>query len=206
MNNIALLAKDILDDNEMELAMHLKSVLDDSTLDAASLILEIVPVFSDSSGTRTLEPDPIYRPLMYLEMYANGRDFRRVTRIFILNACWHIEGCLKWLMPHLSESGAVQGPFGPLVLALIKGGIVPFELGEQLMNFNKAAYVPAHHPSARYTAGSSLNESTFSVLEASLVFVMMRKSSMRLFDLMEARGVILPHGWKEHCWFQSSGC
>ena len=42
-----------------------------------------------------------------------------------------------------------------------------------------------------------LHVRTFSVQEAALAFVMMRNLSIQLFEVLETRGVILPHGWKD---------
>lgn len=192
---IASLASELLDAQEWKLATRLEVLLGDNRYDAASLVEEIIPIYYE--GNRTLDPDPIYRPFYYLHTYPDHLRFPELTRIFIENACWHLEGCLQWLTPSPPKYRGPTGPFGALLIGLYKAGVVPKGLAEDLMRFNKAVYVPAHHPSVLYMSRSSLDKSTFSVLEAAMVFVMMRKLSSQLFALLSQRGVRLPYGWKE---------
>ena len=193
---IEVLAGEMLDERELQLASHLSESLSDPKCDAASLVEDIVPVYSDESGKHTLDPDPIYRPFMYLHDYPDSKDFAKNTRIFILNACWHIEGCLAWLTPSPPRFRGPKGPFGKLVDTLKQEEVIPLQLADQLMKFNKAVYVPAHHPSSLYTPKSLTDERTFSIHDAALAFVMMRKLSMQLFQLLESKGINLPHKWK----------
>jgi len=185
----------MLDERELHLASHLSELLSNGKWDGASLVEDIVPVYSDESRKQTLEPDPIYRAFMYLHDYADSIDFAKNTRIFILNACWHIEGCLVCLTPSPPRFRGTKGPFGKLVNTL-KEEVLPLQLADQLMKFNKVVYVPAHHPSSQYVPKSLTDERTFSVHDAALAFVMMRKLSMQLFQLLESKGISLPHKWK----------
>lgn len=79
------MAHDLLNEEELVLAKHLEVLLSDNIYDAASLVEDIVPIFHE--GNRTLQPDPIYRPLMYLVNYADHLRFKDLTRIYIENAC-----------------------------------------------------------------------------------------------------------------------
>ena len=195
-SDIVLLAQELLDEQEWELARHLESLLTNNEMDASSLIEEIVPIYTTTCGTRTLEPDPIYRPFMYLVDYADNRRFSNNTRIFILNACWHLEGCLKYLATPPPKFRSTSGPFGELLVELKNAEVLPLKLFGELMKFNKTVYVPAHHPSVLFTPNSEIGRPTFSVLEAALSFFMMRKLSIPLFDLLKDRGVRL-NCWKD---------
>lgn len=194
-SDIEMLGQRYLDVRELQLAEKLSNLLADANYDAAALVSEIIPEYS--IGNSTIEPDMIYRSLMYLESYANSRNFARVTRIFILNACWHIEGCLVFLAGPPPESRSSNGPFGSLLYLLKKRGVISDRLALELKRFNDAVYIPAHHPNARFTPMSPIDRATFSILEAALTLMMMRKLSMQLFPLLLVRGVELPNKWKE---------
>ncbi len=194
-SRFADLASTLLDEKERKLAVLLGHLLSQIPYDASPLVVDIMPTYYE--GNQTLEPDPVYRPLMYLDSYGTGTDFARVTRIFIENTCWHIEGCLKVLADPHPRFRSFSGPFGPLVIALRNHKVIPPELAEQLLIFNKTIYVPAHHPSALYTPRSDLYRSSFTALEAAQSFVVMRKLSIPLFKLLAGSGVHLPHDWKD---------
>lgn len=194
-SDIEILAQSRLDTRELKLAEKLSNLLADTNYDASAMVREIIPEYS--IGNSTIEPDMIYRSLMYLEGYANSRNFARDTRIFILNACWHIEGCLVFLAGPPPDSRSPNGPFGRLLYLLKENGIIPQGLANDLKVFNEAVYIPAHHPNARFTPGSPIDRPTFSILEAALVLMVMRKLSIQLFTLLLGRGVELPNQWKE---------
>jgi hypothetical protein len=90
-----------------------------------------------------------------------------------------------------------QVPFGPLVYKLWKDGRITKELAGQLLKFNEVVNVPSKHQTVQDFLGLSLEERSFSVLDAALSFVMMRKLSMQLFAILKQNGVTLPGEWKE---------
>jgi hypothetical protein len=130
-------------------------------------------------------------------MYANSRHFKENTRIFLINACAHIEGCLLWLTKTPPRFRGSSVPFGGLVHELLKGKILSEELAKHLLRFNSLFNVPAKHMTAYFQPHSRIDERTFSCLDASFAFMIMRKLSIELFTILEKRGVCLPHGWKE---------
>lgn len=198
MNAIEEFARDFLDKKELELAEYLYRLLENPDyVYVIVLVTEILPTFSEKHDgySRTLEPDPIYRPLYYLQMYS--RFFKENTRIFLINASAHIEGCLLWLTITPPKYRHPPKPFGGLVHELFKEGILSEELAYQLRRFNSLFNVPAKHMTAHFQPHSRLDERTFSCLDASYAFMIMRKLSIELFKILETRGVRLPHGWKE---------
>jgi len=111
MNAIEEFAREFLDKKELELAAYLSRLLENPRcVYAGVLVSEILPAYSEKRGEsfRSLEPDPIYRPLYYLHMYANGRRFKENTRIFLDMAGSHLEGCLLWLT---KTPPPIQKPF-----------------------------------------------------------------------------------------------
>jgi hypothetical protein len=206
MNVIEQFAREYLDDKELKLALYLSRLLENPNYTYSGfLVAEILPIYHEKSGDheRTLEPDPIYRPLYYLHLYAGIRHFKENTRFFLNMTSAHLEGCLLWLTktPPRFRSGAK--PFGQLVYRLLQEGILHQELAHSLLKFNKWINIPSKHMSALYIPHSRVNERTFSCLDASLTFMVMRKLSIELFKLLTDRGVCLPHGWKEfdESWF-----
>jgi hypothetical protein len=200
MNPIDEFAREFLDKKELELSEYLSRLLENPKyVYAVVLVTEILPTFSEEHDgySRTLEPDPIYRPFYYLQMYANSQHFKENTRIFLINASGHIEGCLLWLTRTPPRFRGSSVPFGGLVHELLKEGILSGELAQQLLRFNSLFNVPAKHMTAYFQPHSRLDERTFSCLDASSGFMIMRKLSIELFKILEARGVRLPHGWKE---------
>lgn len=197
---VEFLARDILDERELRLATHLSILLGIAEQDAASLIEEILPTFSEKHGdtTRVLTPDPIYRPLYYVHSYAEQREFGRHTEAFIDDICNHLEGCLEWLTPHPPKSRHPSGPFGNLAVQLYKAGTLPRPSADQLARFSKAVNISSTKRfTALLAATSNPAVKTFSVVEAALAFVMMRKLSIQLFVVLKAKGVNLLQGWKE---------
>ena len=130
-------------------------------------------------------------------MYANSRHFKEDTRIFLINASAHLEGCLLWLTKTPPRFRGSSRPFGGLVHELLREGILSEELACQLLRFNSLFNVPAKHMTAFFQPHSRIDERTFSCLDASSGFLVMRKLSIELFKLLSTRGVFLPHGWKE---------
>jgi hypothetical protein len=78
---------------------------------------------------------------------------------------------------------------------LRKQGTLPETLTKDLMEFKSIANVPAKHI-VPTTVTPELDKRTFTVLDAGLAFVMMRKLSMQIFDILRSRGVAIPQGWK----------
>lgn len=187
----------MLDEEELVLAYHLSDILENDELDAGLFVATILPVYFEVEGdrARTLRPDPIYRPLYYVHVYADKQDFGGYSRIFMDMASAHIEGCLKWLTPNPPEYRSGGGPFGTLVVALHKAGILGAELSEYLRDFNASVNVPSKHFAADFLDRSYLDKRTFSVDDAALSLIMARKLSVQLFDLLVARGVSLPQLW-----------
>jgi hypothetical protein len=198
--DIIHLADSILDEKERELAEHLAKLLDNDRFDAASLIVEILLKYWREDNTeQTLEPREVYRPLYYLHGWGEfaERHFKRITRSYIEMAFQHLEGCLSWLSritPQVPRSLSSK-PFGVLVRGLEKSEALPSKLAEQLSAFNSIANVPAKHMKAALL-NSELDKRTFSVIDASLSLIIMRKLSMQMFQLLQAQRVVIPAMWK----------
>jgi hypothetical protein len=110
----------------------------------------------------------------------------------------HLEGCLSWLAENTPgfPPSLLGKPFGALVKELERLGALPSPLAKQLLDFNSFANVPARHMKAM-PLNSELDKRTFSLLDASLAFTMMRKLSMEMFDNLGRRGVTIPQGWRD---------
>ena len=200
MSSITFFAKRFLDGKELELGFYLSTILCNPKCNLAGILVsQILPMYWEKRGdtSYTLEPDPIYRPLYYVEMYANGRDFKENTRIFLDNAAGHIEGCLLWLTKTPPRFRGSPKPFGGLVYELFREGILEKELAEQLLAFNKLFNIPAKHMTAYYRPRSRLDERTFSCLDAALGLMVMRKLSIELFKILTERGISLPQSWPD---------
>ncbi len=198
MSAITDLANEMLDEKELKLADHLALLLADDRFDSGSFILTTIPMYWETVGdrSRSLEPDPIYRPLYYVHGYGGTRNFEEKTRVFIDNVSAHIEGCLLYLTPSPPRFRAPTRPFGGLVAQLKESGILSDELAGDLWKFNEVANVPSKHFGA-YTPTPWLDERTFSIKEAAYAFVMMRKLAIQLFALLKTNGADLPHYWPE---------
>jgi hypothetical protein len=196
---IESLSHKILDGRELQLASHLTKLLEDPVWDAASLIEDILPIYCEKKGESyyTLDPDPIYRPLYYLHIYADSRNFSNNTRIFLINTGAHLEGCVSWLTETRPKYRSSSLPLGKTVEYLSKNGILQASLAKNLLEFNKTINVPAKHFKVMFVPHSRLDKRTFRVLEAALGFMMMRKLSIELFALLGTSGVTLPQGWKD---------
>ena len=198
MTAISQLASEALDERELQIAEHLAYLLSDDRWDAASLIESIIPVYWEhvDDYDQTLDPDNVFRPLYYIHVKAtvNSEAFRKNTRSYMLFISGHIEGCLQQLMPIPRDDRKISKTFGPLVARLKKEGTLPVELAELLWKFNAAINVPSKHFGA-YIPTRRLRERTFSVIETAWAFVLMRKLSMQLFDLLQIRGRPLPKQW-----------
>jgi hypothetical protein len=200
MNAIEEFAREFLNRKELELAAYLSKLLrNPNCIYAGDLVSEILPTYSEKRGESyyTLEPDPIYRPLYYLHMYADTRHFKENTRIFLINASSHLEGCLLWLTKTPPKYRSPSKSFGPLVIGLCEEGILSKELADQLLKFNKLVNVPAKHMTAFFQPHSRIDERTFTCFDASLAFMAMRKLSIELFKILQIRGICLPQGWKK---------
>lgn len=108
----------------------------------------------------------------------------------------HIEGCLQNFLNPLDDYQPMSKVFGPLVARLKENRILPTDLAGVLWKFNKFINVPAKHFSA-YAPTNRLNERTFSALETVYAIVIMRNLSIKLFALLKANGVSLPHEWPD---------
>jgi hypothetical protein len=197
--NAIRLAQETLDDNELALAQFLSELLADPRCKFVYLLVgDILPVYSEKRGdsSYTLQPDPIYRPLYYIHSYSSMRTFERFSRGFVAMTGAHIEGCLLWLTKTPPKFRAPSKPFGNLVWMLFNEGILPETLSDKLLKFNQIANIPAKHFGA-FNTPRSIDERTFSIFEAALDFMIMRNLSMQLFDLLQARGVALPHVWNK---------
>lgn len=200
MSAIEEFASEFLDKKEIELAGNLSRLLENPRyVFVGVLVSEILPTYSEKRGesSYTLEPDPIYRPLYYLNMYADTRHFKENTRIFIDMAGAHLEGCLLWLTKNPPRFRSPSKSFGPLVYDLLKEGVLSEQLADKLLRFNKVAYIPAKHMTAFFEPHSRIDVRTFSSFDASLAFMAMRKLSIELFRILQTKGVFLPQGWKE---------
>jgi hypothetical protein len=94
----------------------------------------------------------------------------------------------------VSGQAESRRPFGPLVLALHKQGVLSEELATRLLAFNKTVNAPSKHFNAHFLP-SALDERTFSVPEAAYAFMMMRKLSIPLFALLEEKGIEMKADW-----------
>jgi hypothetical protein len=200
MSAIEEFAREFLDEKELELAVRLSRLLrNPNCVYAGVLVSEILPTYSEKCGEvyRTLEPDPIYRPLYYLHTYANTRNFKDNTRIFLNMASSHLEGCLLWLTKTPPRYRSSSKQFGSLVIGLLEEGILSKELADQLLKFNRLVNVPAKHMTAFFKPHSRIDERTFTCFDASLAFIAMRKLSIELFKMLQIRSICLPQGWKE---------
>jgi hypothetical protein len=130
-------------------------------------------------------------------MYANTRNFKDNTRIFLNNASSHLEGCLLWLAKTPPKYRSPSKPFGQLVLGLLEEGILSKVFADQLLRFNRLVNVPAKHMTAFFQPHSRIDERTFSCFDASLAFIVMRKLSIELFKILQKKGIRLPQGWRE---------
>jgi hypothetical protein len=122
-------------------------------------------------------------------MYSGLREFGRFTGVFLDMVCGHLEACLERLTPQSPpKSRHPTTPFGALASSLYRTGVIAQTLADRLYRFNKVVNVASGH---------SPNERRFSVSDAALAFVMMRKLSIQLFTALKARGVNLPTRWKD---------
>lgn len=191
---IELLAKRMLSDRELKLAVHLASLQEKPDYRATYLIRQIIPVYH--KNRQTLEPRAIYRLLYYVDSYSGGAHTRKLVRFFIHMMCLHIEECLEALHERIFPRPWHQ-PMGRLISDLNRRGIIPPELTAQLSDFNRVVFVPAKHYVYRENLPRSIDKRVFGVLDGTLAFVMMRKLSIQLFEIMRAQGIILPEGWKD---------
>ena len=196
--NIELLADDLLDQREIQLAEHLATLLDDDKIDSGSLIEDIIPIYWEKvdDRLRSLDPDAIYRPLYYIYSYGSLPDFRSRTRTYITFVSNHLEGCLINLTLSPPRYRGTRRPFGGLVNQLQTSGILSAELASQLLRFNALFNVPSKHFNA-YTPIHWLDERTFNVIETAYAFMLMRTLSIKLFVLLNANGITLPHDWPD---------
>jgi len=190
---------DFLSENERKLAAHIAGLFDAPEHDAVSLMTKILPgcwITRDCSEF-TIAPRDVYRALHYLHVSSRqAKSYGLDTRKWIWLTGQHLEGCLEYLttnVPGIKKS--LNRPFGPLVKGLEKEGVLPFPLAKQLLAFNSLANVPAKHITASPTV-YELNK-TFSVLDAATAFVVMRKLSIQLFEILRQRGITLPKRWIE---------
>ena len=198
MNNIELLASNLLAPKELELAKHLAILLGDNQYDVQSLVQEIIPIYWEHSGNIdvTLSPDSIYRSLYYIHTFCNRLDFKEITRDYVKRICSHLEACLLYLTLTPPSSRYLDGTFGSLIAPLNRAGKLTDTLAGNLRKFNEAVNISSKHPHT-YMPARKLNERTFSVLDAAYSLVIMRKLSKELFGILKSNGVLLPQDWPE---------
>ncbi|MFC1910828.1 hypothetical protein ACFLXC_06080 [Chloroflexota bacterium] len=198
MSEIEILAFDLLDQKELQLADNLAFLLGDDKWDAGPLVKEILPVYWEKVGDRLRNPHPgtIYRPLNYIVAWSSHGDFGNSTRAYLDVISSHIEGCLQNLLHVPVEHRTMPRAFGPAVVTLKNNGVLSGELANQLFMFNSTINIPAKHFGA-YEPTRWLDERTFSVIETTHAIVLMRKLSIQLFTLLNNNGVPLPYGWPE---------
>ena len=131
MSAIARLTREMLDKKELELAEHLSILLADDGYDAGLFVAAILPKYWGQVGESqyTLPPRAIYRSLYYVEAVAGLHTFRERTRNFLDNISGHLEACLFHLYTETSEDANPHLPFGQLVQALHKRGVLSVEEG-----------------------------------------------------------------------------
>ena len=198
---IGLLARDLLDERELQLGRHLADLIGEKGGGCArSLIVDILPTEAD--GTHgTMVPGMVYRPLVYLCRSSDAKEFEKVVGAFLEMISAHIEGSLRWLSaPRPTAATGSSGSFGSLAIELYRKGILPQALADQLVRFNKALGMKSTRGATGYRVGvvapGSGGEGSED-LEAALALVVMRKLSIQLFSLFKSRGINLPKGWSE---------
>jgi hypothetical protein len=198
-DDVAQFADSILDENERMLGQHLAELLGSTEDTGASLIAQILPIYCEKRGDTAcvFEPRNVYKSLHYIDWH--WKDRPADTRYLMHMTGQHIESCLKCLAEHAprTPSSLRYQPLGKrLIEELEKAGALPSGLAEHLLTFSFVINVPAKHISAK-RVNAELDKRTFSVLEAALAFVIMRKLSIQLFDILRENGVVLPQGWKD---------
>lgn len=203
-SKVLRLSKSLLTEDELELAKHIAMLLGNPKYDTASLVAKMLPLYWRKQGNRTytIPPRDVYRPLYYLHTYADKGHFSEITRLYVSMTGQHLEGCLKHLVkntPELSRK-LLNLPLGALVKKLKAERLLPQILSDQLLDFNSAFYIPAKHMSAQEPIDElrdDLHKRTFSILDAALALLIMRKLSIQLFSLLMKRGIRLPKRWKD---------
>ncbi len=186
------LARKMLTQDELDLAGRLYWLLESGLMkEAWALIRDIFPVYwRDGNGASyTLDPDPVYRSLYYLD---DPYGYMQHTRSALALMGSHLEGLLE-IIPGSPSSQSL----GRMVYYLRSKGLLPANLAQELMEFNSVAYIRAKHLASDPFLPERLDIRTFSPWEAVLCLIMMRNFSIRLFQILESRGVNLPEKWKE---------
>jgi len=75
--------------------------------------------------------------------------------------------------------------------------VLPSDLADKLLEFNKVADVPAKHPSANPFLPRRLDVRSFTLKEVTLLLMVMRQMSISLFALLKRQGIYLQEEWKE---------
>lgn len=196
---IGTLADIILGDKEEALAWHLSVVMGDDKYDALTMLAVVLPKYwearEDGKGRSPLPPRSVFRRLYYVHSTGGMRGFHRFTRDFLADVAGHLEGCLFHLYyadadPHANPNLTM----GALTEKLRATGAISQELAAQLQAYNRTVNVSSKHFES-FPLPENLDERTFSVYDAALALVMMRKLSMQLFPLLRQKGLIGDVDW-----------
>jgi len=154
-------------------------------------VAAILPRYWKKEGniTMALPPRSIFKALSYVNQTAATREFAGKTRDFLKDIFGFLEGCLFHLYTKASPYASPNLPFGKLVEALHKQGVLSDELARQLGAYNRVVNVSSKNFDA-FPMTERLDQSTFSVNDAANVFVMMRKLAIPLFILLKKKGVL----------------
>lgn len=197
MSAIGELAAEVLTEEELLLSIHLERILVGKKLDSERFLNRILPRWWEEIGehVRSLLPEGIYRPLYYVVGYGRRPDFRRVTRTFIQNVSAHFEGAIHQLRV---VSVGKRGPKSTRgeIERLRNDRVFTEELAGGLHRFNEVVNIQSKHFDAMLSP-RWLNLRTFSTLDASRAFVLMRHFSIRLFGLIQQNGGSLPYVWPD---------
>lgn len=167
-----------LDSRERAVASRFANLMEQSGDAIQPFVLDILPVYYH--GDKTLDPQGVYRSLMYVYTYAHVGD----SRGLILMAGEHLESCLECL-------GGYGLPLGKLIDVFHEKNVISSALATKLFYFNKVVFVPAKHMGAINRLESDINRRTFSYVDAACAFMMMRKFSIALFAILKSHGVSL---------------
>lgn len=183
------LAKNLLDEKELDLAAHLSQLLSRPGMEAYTLVGEILPTYHD--GRQVLEPRNIYRSLNYVHVEAAKSGDPFMVRYFIHTMGTHLETCLYHLDFRYHNMS-----LGVMVEGLRKQGILQPELAKALFDFNKI-FIRAKHLVDPPALPSSLDERTFVFSDGALAFLIMRKLSMQVFKFLKKGGIAILEDWKD---------
>ena len=185
------LANRLLSVEEIAVANRIEWLVDHGKIKKAqSLIQDIFPKYCSVRGgiPFTLWPDDVYRPLYYLD---DPPAFLKLSSFVVHCMGEHLEGLLK-LFPGAHEKLALGAQSKQL-----KSEVLPSNLADELLEFNRLADVPAKHPSADPFLPRRLDVRSFTLREVTLLLMVMRQLSISLFALLKRQGIHFQEEWKE---------